>query len=83
MSRLQNINITGFISTDNTTSTPLGIGGVFTGTWEDITNIAMIYVSMTADQASATDGLTIQFSPDQSTVISEDLHGSGECKKDL
>ena len=52
------------ISTDNSTATPLGISGVFTGTSEDITNYAVMFVNVYSNVASATDGLCIQFSTD-------------------
>jgi hypothetical protein len=52
------------ISTDNSTSTPLGISGTFTGTSEDITNYAVMFINVYSDVASATDGLCIQFSTD-------------------
>ena len=50
----------GVISTTNSTTVALGIGGVFTGTSEDITEYADIRVSIFADQVSATDGLQMQ-----------------------
>jgi hypothetical protein len=48
------------ISTVNSSTATLGIGAVFTGTSEDITEYADIRVYVFADQASATDGLSIQ-----------------------
>jgi hypothetical protein len=51
-------------STLNTSSTPLDGDGVFTGTGEDTTNYADLIITVKSDQASATDGLEIQFSPD-------------------
>lgn len=50
----------GTVSTANSSSTPLGSSAAFTGTSENITGYAMILVSVFADQASATDGLSIQ-----------------------
>jgi hypothetical protein len=52
------------ISTDNSTTTVLDADEVFTGTTEDITDAAIIIVSLKASHASATSGLSIQFSPD-------------------
>jgi hypothetical protein len=54
------------ISTDNSTTTILDPAGtnVFTGTAEDITDASTIIVSLKASHASATDGLSVQFSPD-------------------
>ena len=51
-------------STGNTSTAPLGIGGVFTGTAVEITNFSAINVAVKSDGASATDGLSMQFSPD-------------------
>jgi hypothetical protein len=51
-------------STGNTSTAPLGIGGVFTGTAVEITNFSAINVAVKSDVASATDGLSMQFSPD-------------------
>lgn len=56
--------ITGTISTSNSSTATLGVGGVFTGTAEEITDIAIFYVNAYSDQASATDGLSVQQSTD-------------------
>lgn len=50
----------GTVSTANSSTATLGIGAVFTGTSEDISNYATVTVTVFADQASATDGLQIQ-----------------------
>lgn len=50
------------ISTANSTFDLLGIDGVFTGTGEDITNYAIMFINVYSDIASATDGLCIQTS---------------------
>jgi hypothetical protein len=52
------------VSTGNSTTATLGIGAVFTGAWEDIGVFASISVLVKADQASAANGLVLQFSPD-------------------
>lgn len=52
------------ISQFNSTSVPLGIGGVFTGAWEDIKRFSMMTFSVTTDQSSASNGLEFQFSSD-------------------
>lgn len=44
----------------NSTITALGIGGVFTGTAEDVTQFNVLSVSVFSDFASAIDGLSIQ-----------------------
>ena len=59
------------ISTGNSTTTPLGIGGVFTGDWEDITQYPAIAFASLSDQASAADGVKFQWSADGSTIIHE------------
>lgn len=48
----------------NSTTTPLGIAGVFTGTWEDVSDYAAVQFIAFADQASAASGFSIQWSPD-------------------
>lgn len=52
------------ISTLNSTDSTLEADEVFTGTMEDIRNTAVIMVMTTSDVASATDGLSVEFSPD-------------------
>lgn len=72
----------GFVSTDNSSVTPLGIDEVFTGDAEDISDYLSITVSVFTDKASAVDGLSIQFSsdgtnwdhPDPHTVIANESH---------
>lgn len=54
------------VSTNNSSSTPLGISGSFPGTGEDVTNVGMITINVYSDQASATDGLSVEFSSDNS-----------------
>lgn len=51
-------------SSGNSTTTPLGIGGVFTGTYEDVSGFATIVFSVFADQASASSGFSVQWSGD-------------------
>lgn len=66
MSRLIPNNRPGEIDLNNTTSTPLGGGGTFTGSATDITAAGIAYVSVYSDVASATDGLVIEQSIDGS-----------------
>lgn len=61
---LSTISTNGFVSTNNSTSTPLAISGVFTGTSEDITQYGFITVSVISNVASAIDGLSVQQSSD-------------------
>lgn len=49
-----------FVSVVNSSVATLGIGAVFTGTSEDISQYAEVRVHIFADQASATDGLSLQ-----------------------
>ena len=75
--RLHDATITaieGTISTANSTIDPLGIGGTYSGTAEDITNRAIIYVNVYSDQASATDGLMIQQSSDGTNWDHDDVY---------
>lgn len=46
---------------NNGSSTPLGIGGVFTGTATDVSAYATVQVSIVSDVASAANGLSLQF----------------------
>lgn len=52
--------ISSTISTLNSSTANLGIGGVFTGTSEDVSVYTSITISVFADQVSATDGLSMQ-----------------------
>ena len=53
----------GHTCTDNSTQTPLGIGGVFTGTSEDTLDYATITIWVSTDQAGT---LVVQYSDDES-----------------
>lgn len=46
----------------NSTTTPLGVSGVFTGAWTDASNYSAIQIGIYTDQNSATLGIEIQFS---------------------
>jgi hypothetical protein len=56
-----NIN---FISSLNSSSTPLNISSTFTGTGEDIHIYKSLIVSLFSDKSSATNGLSLEFSID-------------------
>lgn len=58
------LGILNVVSVLNSTTSTLGSGGTFTGTAEDVMNFASISISVFADQASGTDGLSIQQSSD-------------------
>lgn len=51
-------------STLNSTTTPLGTHGVFTGQWEDVTNYISINVLINTDRIAASGGLRMEFSTD-------------------
>lgn len=53
-----------FISTNNSTTTPLGISGVFTGTGDDCLGYATVAIMLDSDQDSTVGGMTFQFSTD-------------------
>ena len=52
------------LSSANSSSVPLGIGATFTGTSEEVLSYATISIATFSDQASATDGLSLEFSVD-------------------
>lgn len=56
----------GHIDSGNSSTSTLLANNTFTGTGIDVTDYSSILVSVFADQASATDGLKIQFSSDNS-----------------
>lgn len=53
--------------TNNSTTTPLGISGTFTGTSDDIKSYASVTVVVSADESSAENGFQCQFSMDNTT----------------
>jgi len=63
--------IEGVIDANNSTSTPLGIGATYTGTWTEIKDYNSINLGVYADQNSATDGLKIQYSANGVSVHHE------------
>lgn len=54
----------GFLSTLNSTSTPLASGGTFVGTWEDVSAYNSISVAAKASSNSAATGVRVEQSPD-------------------
>ena len=54
------------ISTDNSTTALLGIGGNFTGTSEDVSQFSTVAVIFDSSHDSATDGMTVEWSTDNS-----------------
>ena len=64
---------TGHVCAENSTTTELAGGGVFTGSiWQDCLNYGTIVVSVTSDQNSATNGLVVQWSPDGTAIMDTD-----------
>lgn len=57
---------TNLVSTDNSTTSPLGIDAVYTGTGEDCSGYAAVAINIKADVDSAADGMSFQFSSDNS-----------------
>lgn len=55
---------TGRVSAGNSTTALLGSNATFTGAWEDATQAAVVVVTIKADQASATNGVKVEFSSD-------------------
>jgi hypothetical protein len=54
----------GVLSAGNSSTTPLGISGVFTGAAVEITKYACLNVNVISDVPSATDGVKVEFSTD-------------------
>lgn len=54
------------LSTANSTTTPLAGNAAFTGTGEDVSRYGSVQVTVFADQAAATNGLSLQWSSDNS-----------------
>lgn len=52
----------------NTTTTPLGNGGIYTGTWLETNGWTQAIVTVVTDQNAATDGLRFEMSRNASTV---------------
>ena len=73
MSRVIPQRCHGYVDTANSTATPLGISATFTGDWTNILEFGIIYISVYADQASATDGLLIEQSSDGVNVDGDDV----------
>ena len=63
----------GHISTDNSTSDILDADGVYTGSWEDITNFGVVVITVRTSHASDTDGLMVEFSSDGTNIDSDDV----------
>lgn len=62
------------VSTGNSTSTPLGANATFTGTGEDVKDYAQISVLVFADQASADNGLVLEYSTNNTNWDDADFY---------
>lgn len=70
----QPARLDGITGPGNSTTTPLGAGGTFTGAWEDILDYPVVNIVAFANVASATGGWLIQWSGDGiNTDVSEGL----------
>lgn len=61
------------IDASNSTNTPLGISGVATGTFVDVSSYSNVSIMIFADQPSATGGFVIQYSSDGVNVDDNDM----------
>ena len=52
----------GLVSINNSSATPLGIDGVFTGVGDDVTQYSSVSITWSADVDSANSGMLLQFS---------------------
>lgn len=57
-------NSPGVVDAGNSSTTPLGIAGVFTGTTFDAKDFATLSISVTSDASSAAGGISVQYSQD-------------------
>lgn len=62
------------VSTGNSSSTPLAGGATFTGTGEEVTNYGSISIFCFADQASAVDGLSLEYSTNNTNWDDTDVY---------
>lgn len=68
------VNLQGHICLANSTETPLGAGGTFTGTsWQSTLDYGVVSIDVATDQNSATDGLVVQWSSDGENVHNTDV----------
>lgn len=63
----------GFVSTNNSTTSLLGISGVFTGGWDDVRDHSFVAFSIFSDVSSATNGLAVQWSSDAINVDKSEI----------
>ena len=72
-----------FVSTNNSTTATLGISGVYTGTGDDCTGYTAVTIMLDSDQDSATDGMTFQFSTDNTNWddVYSFTYTAGSCRR--
>jgi hypothetical protein len=63
----------GKVDDNNSTATPLGAGATWTGSASETLAYAVLTVMVYSDKASATDGLTVEFSSDGTNWDSDDV----------
>ena len=68
------VQSTAVVSEDNSKSTPMGANEVFTGQPIDILDCGIIFVNVSTDVASATDGLAIEQSSDGDNWDHDDVY---------
>jgi len=73
MSYIERLQI-GEVSNKNSTSALLKANGVFTGKWEDVSNYNSVIIGIKVDKNSATDGLSIQWSSNGTTMCDSDSY---------
>src|SRR3972149_4995618 len=61
---LAELSAPGVTSPSNSSTTPLGIGGIFTGSFDDVSSYAFLSFQIFSNVASAVNGLEFQWSPD-------------------
>lgn len=76
-------NISGFVSSDNSSASTLGIGATFTGTGEDVSKYSTVSVTIESDVDSAGGGVSMEFSSDNTNwdIISTVLTYNQSCLK--
>lgn len=66
------VGLSSLVDSGNSTVTPLGIGGIFTGEWVDTSVYGTAIIGICTDVNSALNGLKIQYSADRITVCQDD-----------
>jgi hypothetical protein len=67
-------SLAGLVSTNNSSTTPLGANAVFTGVGDDLTNFVTVEVFIFSNQSSAANGVSVQFSTDNTNWDSVSTH---------